>query len=187
MCWNAAPQTLANFRAGSTAVALRRIARFSLVMHGEHQYNVLRLLMPAFAVDNARFALEIEGAKPVLWKEYEPVARDFVGCVAGVDPGRLTHATCAQLDSRRSLMFWDALKQAVLLNRASRETQIFCADHVNKIIASQNQVEDGAIAAGMIETQLRGGTGPYGADLLRTYLGKIVYDALVKISPCRQQ
>lgn len=139
----------------------------------------------AIALDNGQFAVDVEGAKPVLWKEYEPVARDFVGCIAGVDPGRLTHSTCVQLNNRRSLMFWDALKQAVLLNRASREPPRFCADHVNKLVTSQNKVEGGAVAASMIEIQLHGEIGPYGADLPSIYLGKIVYDGLVKMSPCK--
>jgi hypothetical protein len=130
--------------------------------------------MPALALDNDQFAMKIEGAKPVLWREYEPLSRDFVGCIVGIDPGRLTHSICVQLNNRRSLMFWDALKQAVLLNGASRETPKVCADHVNKIVASQNKVEGGAIAASMIEIQLHGAAGPYGADLRHTYLGKIV-------------
>lgn len=144
------------------------------------------IAMPVFAVDNDPFAAEIEGAKPVLWKEYEPLSHDFVSCIAGLEPRRLTHPVCAQLNERRSRILWDALKQAVWLNIASTQKQKFCAEHATQIVLDQNALEGGTIAASMIDFQLRGGTGSYGADLPVTYLGKIVYDALVKISPCKQ-
>lgn len=144
------------------------------------------ITMPVFATDNDQFAAEFEGAKPVLWKDYEALYHDFVGCIAGIEPTRLTHSFCAQLDERRGRMLFDALKQAVRLNVTSPQKQKFCAGHVTKIVIDQNAVEGGTIAAYMIDYQLRGGIGPYGADLPHTYLGKIVYDALVKISPCKQ-
>jgi hypothetical protein len=148
---------------------------------------VLALLVtPAFAADKDQFAAEIDDAKPVLWREYEPLYHDFVGCIAGIEPARLTHSFCAQLDERRGRMLFDALKQAVRLNVTSPQKQKFCAGHVTKIVIDQNVVEGGTIAAYMIDFQLRGGAGAYGADLPHTYLGKIVYDALVKISPCKR-
>jgi hypothetical protein len=148
---------------------------------------VLALLVtPLFAVDNDQFAAEFEGARPVLWKDYEALYHDFVGCIAGIEPTRLTHSFCAQLDERRGHMLFDALKQAVRSNGASPQKQKFCAAHVTKIVIDQNAVEGGTIAAYMIDFQLRGGAGAYGADLPHTYLGKIVYDALVKISPCKR-
>jgi hypothetical protein len=144
------------------------------------------IAMPALAVGNDPFAAEIEGAKPVLWREYEPLNRDSAGCIAGIEPRRLTRTVCAQLNERRSRMLWDALKQAVWLNIVSPQEQRFCAEHATKIVLDQNAIEGGTIAASMIDFQLHGGTGSYGADLPVTYLGKIVYDALVKISPCKQ-
>ena len=144
------------------------------------------IAMPALALDNDPFAVEIEGAKPVLWSEYEPLNHDVVGCIAGNEPRRLTHSVCAQLNERRSRMLWDALRQAVWLNIASTRKQKFCAEHPTRIVLDQKAVEGGTIAASMIDYQLHGGTGSYGADLPVTYLGKIVYDALVKISPCKQ-
>jgi hypothetical protein len=140
---------------------------------------------PAFAVDNDQFAAEIDGAKPVLWKDYELLDHDFVGCIAGIEPARLTHAACAHLDERRGRMLWDALKQATLLNVASSHKPKFCAARVTKVVVDHDAVEGGTMAAYLIEIQLHGGAGPYGADLPVTYLGKIVYDALVKISPCK--
>jgi hypothetical protein len=148
---------------------------------------VLALLVtPVFAVDNDQFAAEFEGARPVLWKDYEALYHDFVGCIAGIEPTRLTHSHCAQLNERRGRMLFDALKQAARLNGASPQKQKFCAERVTKIVIDQNAVEGGTIAAYMIDFQLRGGAGAYGADLPVTYLGKIVYDALVKISPCKR-
>jgi hypothetical protein len=140
---------------------------------------------PGIAVDNEEFTIEIQGAKPVLWKDYEPLYHDFVDCIAGIQPAKLTHSICTELNERRGRMLWDALKQAALLNTASRQKQKFCADRVAKIVANQDAAEGGTIAAYMIDIQLRGGTGPYGTNLPTTYLGKIVYDALVKISPCK--
>jgi hypothetical protein len=55
---------------------------------------------------------------------------------------------------------------------------------VTKIVADQDAVEGSTIAAYMLDFQLHGGIGSYGADLPVTYLGKIVYDALVQVSPC---
>ena len=101
-----------------------------------------------------------------------------------VEPHRLTHSVCAQLSDRRSRILWDAIKQAVWLNIASPSGQGFCAEHATKIVFDQDAREGGTIAASMIDLQLHGGAGPYDADLPRTYLGKIVYDALVRISPC---
>jgi len=75
--------------------------------------------IPALALDNDQFATKIEEAKPVLWREYEPLSRDFVGCIAGIEPARLTHSVCAQLNQRRSRILFDALKQAVRLNVSS--------------------------------------------------------------------
>ena len=141
---------------------------------------------PVLAVDNDQFAVELNGAKPVLWKDYAPVSRDFVGCIAGREPRRLTQEVCTQLNERRARMLWDALKQAVWLNIASAQKQSFCAEHAIKIVVDENVIEGGTIAASMIDFQLHGGTGPYGDDLPHTYLGKIVYDSLVKISPCKQ-
>jgi hypothetical protein len=71
------------------------------------------IVTPAFAVDNDQLAAEIDGAKPVPWKDYETRYHDFVGCIAGIEPVRLTHTVCAQLEQRRSRMLFDALKQAV--------------------------------------------------------------------------
>jgi hypothetical protein len=141
---------------------------------------------PVFAVYNDQFAAEIDGANPVLWKDYETLYHDFVGCIAGIEPARLTQSLCAQLNERRSRMLWDALKQAVRLNVASPQRPKFCAEHVTKIVVDQDAIEGGTIAATMIDLHLHGGAGPYGADLPVTYLGKIVYDALVKISSCKQ-
>ena len=83
-------------------------------------------------------------------------------------------------------MLWDALKQSVRLNGASPQKPKICLGHVTKIVADHDAVEGSTIAAYMIDFQLHGGTGPYGAELPHTYLGKIVYDALAKISPCKQ-
>jgi hypothetical protein len=140
---------------------------------------------PVFAMDNEQFAEGLDGVKPVLWKDYEPVYRDFVGCIAGIEPTRLTHSVCAHLHERRNRMLWDALKQAALLNVAPNHRSEFCSDRVTSIVADHDAVEGGTLAAYMMEFQLRGGAGPYGADLSVTYLGKIVHDALVKITPCR--
>lgn len=144
------------------------------------------IAVPAFAVDNGEFAVELQGAKPVVWKEYEPLNQDFIRCIAGRDPGRLTKSVCSQVAERRSHILFDALKQAVWLNIVSPGGQQFCAEHASEIVFNQDAIEGGAIAASIIDLQLRGGAGPYGADLPHTYLGKIVYDALVKISPCKQ-
>jgi hypothetical protein len=141
---------------------------------------------PVFAVDNDQFAAELAGTKPVLWKDYEPLYHDFIGCIAGVEPARLTQSVCERIDKSRARMFWDALKQAVLLNAASREGPKFCTKHVTEIVAQQKTADGTAIAVYMIDIQLHGGAGPYGTDLPATYLGKIVFDALVKISPCTQ-
>lgn len=118
---------------------------------------------PVFAVDKDQFAAEIEGAKPVLWKDYLPLYHDFVGCIAGIEPGRLSHPVCAQLDERRGRMLFDALKQAVRVNVSSPQKQKFCADHVMRIVTDQDAVEGSAIAAYMIDYQLHGGAGPYGS------------------------
>ena len=67
-----------------------------------------------------------------------------------------------------------------------RDKQKFCAAHVTKIVAEHDTVEGGTIAAYMIDFQFHGGIASYGANLPHTYLGKIVYDALVKIGPCKQ-
>jgi hypothetical protein len=148
--------------------------------------TLVSVASPALALDNSQFAVELDGAKPVLWQEYEPLRRDFVSCIAGLEPRRLTHPLCAQLNERRGRMLWDALKQAVWLNISSPGGQGFCAEHATKIVFDQDAVEGSTIAGSMVDLQLRGAAGPYGADLPVTYLGKIVYDALVKISPCRQ-
>jgi hypothetical protein len=140
---------------------------------------------PVFAADSDPFATEIEGANPVLWREYEPLNQDFVRCLAGREPGRLTKSVCSQLAERRGRMLFDALKQAVWLNIVSPEKRGFCAEHATKIVLDQDVIEGGTIAAYMIDFQLHGGTGSYGANLPQTYLGKIVNDALLKISPCK--
>jgi hypothetical protein len=144
------------------------------------------IVTPVFAVDNDQFTAELDGAKPVLWKDYETLYHDFVGCIAGIEPDRLTHPVCAQLAQRRSRMLWDALKQAVRLNLATPQQPRFCAERVTKIMIDQDAVEGSTIAATLIDAQLQGGAGPYGAALTVTYIGKIVYDALVKIRPCDQ-
>jgi hypothetical protein len=162
---------------------VRARAKTALRIIGRAIASLATIAGPVFAIDNHQFAAELDGAKPVLWKDYEPLYHDFVGCIAGIEPARLTHAVCAHTDERRSRMFWNALKQAALLNVAPSHKPEFCSDRVNKIIADQDAVEGSTMAAYMMEIQLHGGTGPYGADLPVTYLGKIVYDALVKISP----
>jgi hypothetical protein len=148
---------------------------------------LVSVVTPANAVDNAEFVIELEGAKPTLWRDYEPLYHDFVSCIAGLEPRRLTRPVCTQINERRGRMLWDAIKQAVWLNIASPGGQGFCDAHATKIVFDQNTIEGRTIAAAMIDLQLHGGTGPYGADLPITYLGKIVYDALVNISPCKQK
>lgn len=160
-------------------------ARFIEIALGTLIFFAL-IFVPAFAADDDPFATEIEGAKPVLWRDYEPLNHDFVACIAGTEPARLTKKMCAQLNERRSRMLWDALKQAVWLNFALPQKLRFCSDHATNIVVDQNAVEGAAIAATMIDFQLHGQTGPYGADLPHVYLGKIVTDALLKISPCKQ-
>ena len=81
----------------------------------------LPLVTPVFALDNGQSAAEMDGAKPALWKDYETLYHDFVGCIAGVEPAKLTHSVCEQLDQRRVR---DALKQAVHLNVATRQAKI---------------------------------------------------------------
>jgi hypothetical protein len=97
----------------------------------DSSWNKVFLLMvcsfvaPALAVENDRFAIEIDGVRPVLWKEAERLYPDFVGCMAGSERSRLTPQLCEQIHSRRNHMFGDALKQAVLMNSTAPATERF--------------------------------------------------------------
>jgi biopolymer transport protein ExbD len=138
-----------------------------------------------FAVENDRFSIEIGGVKPVLWKDEERLYPDFVRCIAGSDHGRLTPQVCEQIHSQRNHMFGDALKQAVQLNVTASATERFCYSYGDELLR-QNRDEDAAeIAMGIVEMQLHGGNGLYGTQLSETYIGKIVFDGLVKQFPCR--
>ena len=137
------------------------------------------------AVENDRFAIEIGGVKPVLWKEAERLYPDFVRCIAGSDHGRLTPQLCEQIHSQRNHMFGDALKQAVLLNATAPATERFCYSYGDELVKQHEDGDAVGIAMEMVEMQLHGGNGLYGNQLSDTYIGKIVFDGLLKQFPCR--
>jgi hypothetical protein len=72
---------------------------------------------PGFAADE-QLAAEPHGDRPVLWKEYEPVYRDVMACIAGSQKERLTYSVCERTREHQGQMLWDAIKQAMLLNAA---------------------------------------------------------------------
>jgi hypothetical protein len=142
----------------------------------------------AFAVGNERFAAEVDGAKPMLWRDYEVLNSAFVKCIAdgiaGVESKTVNQAACEQVANRRIHAMGDALKQAVLINDASPEGPQFCATRAASLIAYNRIDEGGGIAVYLVQSLLGDGTGPYGNDLQSTYVGKVVFDSLVKSSPC---
>lgn len=142
----------------------------------------------AFAVDNERFAAELDGAKPMVWRDYEVLNSNFgkcvAGAIAGVESKSLTQRECEQIAKRRIHTLGDALKQAVLINDASPEGPQFCAPRAASLIAQNRIDEGGGIAVHLVESLLGDGAGPYGNDLQSTYVGKVVFDSLVKSSPC---
>jgi len=121
-----------------------------------------------------------DGVGGATWKDYEPVERDIVGCIAG----KLPEVTCEHVQQRRDQLLWPALKEAVRLNAAPL-TAKFCAPHLTEIVAQDQRAQGVGIAVYLIESQLHDGTGPYGADLPGIYLSQIIFDALVKTAPCR--
>ena len=69
-------------------------------IRGPLSITLALIVMPTLAADSDPCATEIDGAKPVLWNEYAPIHHDFVGCIAGTDPRRLTHEVCLPLNLR---------------------------------------------------------------------------------------
>ena len=121
-----------------------------------------------------------DGAGGPTWKDYEPVNRDIVRCIAN----KLAETVCQGVVQRRDQFLWSALKEAVRLNAASSKAK-FCAPHVVEVVAQDQRAKGVGIAAYLIEFQLHDSTGPYGTNLPSTYLSQIIFDALAKTAPCR--
>jgi hypothetical protein len=136
---------------------------------------------PAFAAEPAT---ESHRNTPVLWKNYEPVHRDVIACIAGSEKERLTDSVCDRIHERQDRMLWDAIKQSVFLNVGPPAHASYCSPHIDQIIATQNRADGITVATYSIEAQLNGDRGSYGADLPNTELRKIVFDGLVRANPC---
>jgi hypothetical protein len=81
-------------------------------------------------------------------------------------------------------MLWNAIEQAALLNADTHSGTQFCSSAATTLVAKKKKNDGVMLALIAIEGQIGSGIGPYADHLPDTYLGKIVFDGLKRMSPC---
>jgi hypothetical protein len=137
----------------------------------------------AQSLPNSRFALQIGDMQPVQWKELEPVKRNMEACIAD---SKSSTPTCRQVQERLGLMYFDALSQALVLSTLDKPGEPrFCDEYAKSLIIGRKQGEATMYSILVVGERMKYGSGLYGDDLGNTYVGKIVFDALLESKPCR--
>lgn len=145
---------------------------------------LLTLLAPisAHAKDNDTFAIGIAGTTPILWKDYKPLQDNVGTCLTD---NRLETKTCKEVQGRVAHAMSDALLHAVLANVGNPANDKFCDEHSDELVRAKDTGAMAAYAILLVDERLKYGSGLY-PSLQDTYVAKIVFDALVAQSPCRE-
>ena len=137
----------------------------------------------AQSLPNSRFALQIGDMQPVQWKELEPIKRNMEACISD---GKSESPTCKQVKDRLGLMYFDALSQALVLSTLAKPSEPHvCDEYAKSLIINRKQGEAIMYSILVVNERLKYGSGLYGEDLGNTYVGKIIFDALLESKPCR--
>jgi hypothetical protein len=135
----------------------------------------------AWAASNEAFATGIGGTKPILWRDYKPLQDNAIACM---QDDRLETRTCQEVRAQVSSAMTDAFLQANLVNVGKPNSEKFCDEHARKLVLERDTSAMAAYAMLLVDERLKYGSGLY-PSLQDTYLGKIVFDALVAQSQCQ--
>lgn len=138
----------------------------------------------ASAADNPTFSVSLAGVHPVLWGDFEPLKKNMSACISD---GKMTSPICQKVQDTMAVQLSDALLHAVMVNATAKGAEPrFCDTYALELVKKQRQGDQAAYAILLIEGQIKYGSALYGKDLPGTYLAKLVFDALVNQSPCKQ-
>lgn len=79
----------------------------------------------------------------------------------------------------------DALLQATIVSVGNPSNDKFCDKYASELVLDKNTSGMAAYAILLVDERLKYGSGLY-PSLQETYIGKIVFDALVTQSPCEK-
>ena len=145
--------------------------------------SVLCIAGHAQSLPNERFALQIGDMQPIRWRELEPIQRNMEACIAD---GKSATPLCKQVQQRLGLMYFDALSQALVLSVLAKPGEPrFCDEYAKSLIINRKQGEATGYSVLVVAEQMKYGSSLYGEELGNTYVGKIVFDALLGSKPCR--
>ncbi len=141
-------------------------------------------LSTANAADNSTFSVSLAGVHPVLWSDFDPLKKNMSACISD---GKMNSPICQKVQDTMAVQLSDALLHAVMTNATARGAEPrFCDTYALELVKKQRQGDQAAYAILLIDGQIKYGSALYGKDLPGTYLAKLVFDALVNQSPCKQ-
>lgn len=134
-------------------------------------------------VPNERFAIQISDIQPVRWMDYEPIQKNVYSCL---DDKKLETPLCKKVQERLNYALYDALSQALVVNTLAKPGDPkFCEKYGQQLILDRKLGPAAMYALMLVDERMKYGSSLYGADLPKTYLGKIVHDSLLEASPCK--